>query len=216
MRTPQHIAVIPDGNRRWAQARGLHKEQGYQHGLQPGLELLRQAKAQGIGELTFYGFTTDNCKRPKAQVQAFGAACVQAVQLLAAEGAELLVLGNADSPCFPPELKPFCQRQSVGGGGIKLNFLVNYGWDWDLGSLPTSQPSGRGRKQVFAGLHSADVSRIDLVVRWGGRQRLSGLLPVQAVYADFFVLDELWPDWQPQHLERALQWWREQDVTLGG
>lgn len=100
MRTPQHIAVIPDGNRRWAQAHGLSKEQGYKHGLQPGVELLRQAKAQGINELTFYGFTTDNCKRPNQQVQAFEAACVQAVRLLAAEGAELLVLGNADSPAF--------------------------------------------------------------------------------------------------------------------
>ena len=68
----------------------------------------------------------------------------------------------------------------------------------------------------MSGLHSADVSRIDLVVRWGGRRRLSGLLPVQAVYADFFVLDDLWPDWQPQHLENALQWWRQQDITLGG
>ena len=212
MRTPQHIAVIPDGNRRWAQAHGLSKEQGYQHGLQPGVELLRQAKAQGINELTFYGFTTDNCKRPSQQVQAFETACVQAVRLLAAEGAELLVLGNADYPCFPPELKPFCQRQKVGQGGIKLNFLVNYGWDWDLSTLQAKH----GRKQVMSGLHSADVSRIDLVVRWGGRRRLSGLLPVQAVYADFFVLDDLWPDWQPQHLENALQWWRQQDITLGG
>ena len=90
MRTPQHIAVIPDGNRRWAQAHGLSKEQGYQHGLRPGVELLRQAKAQGVNELTFYGFTTDNCKRPAIQMQAFSAACVQAVRLLAAEGAELL------------------------------------------------------------------------------------------------------------------------------
>lgn len=212
MRTPQHIAVIPDGNRRWAQAHGLSKEQGYQHGLRPGVELLRQAKAQGVNELTFYGFTTDNCKRPAIQMWAFSAACVQAVRLLAAEGAELLVLGNADSPCFPAELKPFCRRQKVGCGGIKLNFLVNYGWDWDLSTLHDEH----GRKQVMAGLHSADVSRIDLVVRWGGRRRLSGLLPVQAVYADFFVLDELWPDWQPQHLENALQWWRQQDITLGG
>ncbi len=216
MRIPQHIAVIPDGNRRWAQAHSLGKEQGYQYGLQPGLALLRQAKAAGVKELTFYGFTTDNCKRPPVQVKAFANACVQAVQLLAQEGAELLVLGNADSPCFPGELKAFCQRQQVGGGGIKLNFLVNYGWEWDLACLKDAPPERRGRRQIYGGIHSADVSRIDLVVRWGGRRRLSGLLPVQAVYADFFVLDELWPDYQPQHLENALQWWSRQDVTLGG
>ena len=63
MRKPKHIAVIPDGNRRWAASRGLSKEAGYQHGLRPALELLRQAKEIGIEEITFYGFTTDNCKR---------------------------------------------------------------------------------------------------------------------------------------------------------
>lgn len=211
MRVPNHIAVIPDGNRRWAEANGLSKEQGYAHGLRPGLELLRQAKRLGVPELTFYGFTVDNCKRPKAQVQAFQAACVQAVEYLAAEGADLLVLGNAQSPCFPPELARYCRRRPVAGGGIRLNFLVNYGWDWDLSSL-----DGHGRRQLQPQLKSHDVSRIDLVVRWGGRRRLSGLLPVQAVYADFFVLDALWPDWQPTHLEQALDWWRRQDITLGG
>lgn len=78
MRKPKHIAVIPDGNRRWAASRGLSKEAGYQHGLRPALELLRQAKELGIEEITFYGFTTDNCKRPAAQVQAFRSACVEA------------------------------------------------------------------------------------------------------------------------------------------
>ena len=108
MRKPKHIAVIPDGNRRWAASRGLSKEAGYQHGLRPALELLRQAKEIGIEEITFYGFTIDNCKRPAAQVQAFRSACVEAVQMAcrAAEGADLLVVGNAKSPCFPPDPIP--------------------------------------------------------------------------------------------------------------
>ena len=218
MRKPKHIAVIPDGNRRWAASRGLSKEAGYQHGLRPALELLRQAKEIGIEEITFYGFTIDNCKRPAAQVQAFRSACVEAVQMAcrAAEGADLLVVGNAKSPCFPPELRPFCQRQPVAGGGIRLNFLVNYGWEWDLAGLQQNATQSASRRQLYGGLQSADISRIDLVVRWGGRRRLSGLLPVQAVYADFYVLDELWPDWQPQHLQNALAWWNKQDVTVGG
>ncbi len=214
MRVPQHLAVIPDGNRRWAERHGLKREQGYQFGLAPGVQVLRQAKAAGIKELTFYGFTTDNCKRPRAQRESFSAACVEAVRLLSGEGAELLVLGDHTSPQFPPELLPYRERRLVAGGGIRLNFLVNYGWEWDLAGL--SGASAAGRAGLLAALGSHDVSRIDLVVRWGGMRRLSGLLPVQAVYADFFVVEALWPDCQPEHLQAALQWYAKQDVTLGG
>ena len=66
------------------------------------------------------------------------------------------------------------------------------------------------------GLRSAAVSRLDLIVRWGGGRRLSGFLPAQSVYADFFVLDEYWPDFKPQHFHDALAWFRKQDQTLGG
>lgn len=212
MRIPRHIAVIPDGNRRWASRHGLRREEGYAYGLQPGLELLRQARKSGVEEVTFYGFTTDNCKRPAAQKEAFAAACVEAARMLAAEGAELLVLGNYASPNFPPELLAYQTRQRVAGGGLRLNFLVNYGWEWDLADM---QPA-HGRREICSALRSHDVSRIDLVVRWGGMRRLSGLLPVQAVYADFYVVDELWPDFRPEHFQRALDWYDRQDVTLGG
>ena len=92
---PRHIGIIPDGNRRWAAAHGLPKEEGYQYGLKPGLMLLQQAKTDGIEEITYYGFTVDNCKRPKEQVQSFQKACVDAVDYLSSEGADLLVVGNA-------------------------------------------------------------------------------------------------------------------------
>lgn len=213
MRIPKHLAIIPDGNRRWAERHGLRREQGYQFGLNPGVQLLRQAKEAGIEELTFYGFTTDNCKRPRAQREGFTAATVEAVRLLACEGADLLVVGNYDSPAFPTELLPYRERTAIAGGGIKLNFLVNYGWEWDLGGL--SADCG-GRQGICRALRSHDVSRVDLVVRWGGMRRLSGMLPVQAVYADFFVVEALWPDWQPEHLKEALGWYDTQDVTLGG
>lgn len=77
-RFPKHIGIIPDGNRRWAQAKGLRKEDGYMHGLTAGVRMLRSAADRGIRELTYYGFTVDNCKRPKEQVMAFSRACVAA------------------------------------------------------------------------------------------------------------------------------------------
>jgi undecaprenyl diphosphate synthase len=69
---------------------------------------------------------------------------------------------------------------------------------------------------VVDGIASADISRIDLIVRWGGGRRLSGFLPVQSIYADFYVIDELWPDFSIDQFHEALEWYQEQDVTLGG
>ncbi len=65
-------------------------------------------------------------------------------------------------------------------------------------------------------LASAEVSRIDLIVRWGGRRRLSGFLPIQSVYADFFIVEALWPAYEPEQFEAALRWYAMQDITLGG
>lgn len=205
MRIPKHIGIIPDGNRRWAQSHGMGKEQGYAYGLQPGLELLRHLKQLGVEEVTYYGFTTDNCKRPREQLEAFSQACVDAVDLISQDGADLLVLGNTGSKCFPRELLPYTRRTPIAGGGIKLNFLVNYGWKWDLSNI---EKSG----EPF----SHDVSRIDLLIRWGGMRRLSGFLPIQSVYADFYVVDSLWPDYCRQDIADALQWYNRQDITLGG
>ena len=213
MRIPKHIAVIPDGNRRWAQNIGLDKQCGYNHGLDPGLLFLRLCKKYGVEEVTYYGFTTDNCKRPKVQVEAFSKACVDAVKLIEKENVSLLVVGNKESAMFPKELLPYTRRTNLGRCDIRVNFLVNYGWEWDLGSLKLNS---KNRKSIYDSLKSREISRIDLIIRLGGRQRLSGLLPVQSVYADIFCIDDLWPDFSEKHFVEALNWFNEQDVTLGG
>ncbi len=202
LRIPKHIGVIPDGNRRWALERGMDKKDGYHYGISPGFQLFQLCSDLGIRELTLYGFTVDNTKRPAAQKESFQKACVDAVMELAGCDAELLVIGNTNSPCFPRELLPFTSRVKFGAGKIKVNFLVNYGWDWDLAHN--------------GGPASKDVSRIDLIIRWGGRRRLSGFLPIQSVYADIYVLEELWPDFRPEQFYRALEWFQTQDTTLGG
>lgn len=213
MRIPLHIGLIPDGNRRWAVGQGLEKHEGYSYGLNPGLEFLRLARDYGTKEITYYGFTTDNCKRPSAQIEAFAAACVDAVNLIASESVSLLVIGNTNSPFFPDELIKYTSRTDVNGGGIKINFLVNYGWEWDLSSIECQSVS---RKQIQETLQSKDISRIDLILRWGGMTRLSGLLPVQSVYADFYTFNNLWPDFKKEDFDEAMKWYDKQDVTLGG
>ena len=189
IRIPNHIAIIPDGNRRWALSQGLKKSQGYEHGLDPGVALYEQCVSLGIKEITFYGFTNDNTKRPAEETAAFRQACVDAVAKMHDKDAAILVVGNSESPQFPEELKSYLVRQPAGKNLIKVNFLVNYDWHWDLS------------KNVHA---------------QGGRRRLSGMLPLQTVYSDFFVLDKYWPDLEPSDLEEALEWYSSQDITLGG
>ena len=203
MRIPTHIGVIPDGNRRWAVDNGMTKEKGYDKGLSPGWDLFKLCEEYKIEELTFYGFTADNTKRSRIQRLAFTQACIDAVEMLSKENADLLVIGNYKSKMFPKKLLPYIERRRFGIGGVKVNFLVNYDWKWDLYDTVT-------------GIKSSDISRVDLIIRWGGRRRLSGFLPIQSVYADFYVVDDYWPDFQADQFKQALLWYQDQDITLGG
>lgn len=205
-RIPSHIGVIPDGNRRWAVQNGYEKKDGYGYGIEPGFQLYEMMLEYGVKEATFYGFTKDNNKRAKDQRAAFTQACVDAVERLSGRDANLLVIGNTESPAFPPELKKYANRRmEFGKRKINLNFLVNYDWEWDLNNLKEN-----------GCLQSAEIPRVDLLIRWGGRRRLSGFLPAQSVYADFYIIDDYWPDFQPSQFLDALRWYQDCDVTLGG
>jgi len=205
-RIPAHIGIIPDGNRRWAVENGFQKKDGYSYGINPGFVLYEMMLQYGIKEATFYGFTKDNNKREKEQREAFTKACIDAVELLSGKDANLLVIGNTESTAFPKELLQYANKRiNFGRGLINLNFLVNYDWEWDLKKL-----------MVDKQLESHDIPRVDLIIRWGGCRRLSGFLPVQSVYADFFIIDEYWPGFNKSHFIDALSWYQDCDVTLGG
>lgn len=214
MRIPKHIGIIPDGNRRWAVNNNLSKEEGYNHGVNPGLQLFKLCQKEGVEEITFYGYTVENTKRPSIQKKAFINACVESVMLLTKEDCEILVVGDTSTHTFPSELLPFTkERIKFGKGGIKVNFLIHYGWGWDLGFNKDLCPL---TKHISGKIKSREISRIDLIIRWGGRRRLSGFLPVQSVYSDFCVLDNMWPDFKEEDFYDALEWYDTQDVTLGG
>lgn len=111
---------------------------------------------------TNQGFTMENTKRTSIQTRAFQKACVQAAEMLLEQNANLLVLGNSKSNMFPKELLEYTKRRTINEDDIKVNLLVNYGWQWDLKEND---------------IKSKDISRMDLIIRWGGRRRLSGFLP---------------------------------------
>lgn len=214
MRLPKHIGIIPDGNRRWADSKGIPKIKGWDKGIDPGYALFKLIQKTGIEEVTYYGYTMENARRPLIQRNAIINACIQGVKILSKEDADLLVVGNTDSKMFPKEMLPYTsQRQTFGKGGIKVNFLVNYGWEWDLNNLKATDPKKTG---IINHLKSSEISKMDLIIRWGGWSRLSGFLPVQSIYADIYIVNDLWPDFKPAHLTQALEWYSKQDITLGG
>lgn len=215
-RVPRHVSFIPDGNRRWAEARGMTRAEGYAYGIERGVELLGLCKELGIEEVSIYGFTKENVRRPSDQVDAFRSACTEFALKASAAGAAVLAVGDAESAVFPPALLPFAKERS--DGDLRVNLLVNYSWQWDLHSAIEHAKTNGGvsYSAVPKALASGAVSRVDLVVRWGGRRRLSGFLPVQCAYADFYVIETLWPDSRPEEFLDALTWYQDQDVTMGG
>ncbi|MBC7875681.1 MAG: undecaprenyl diphosphate synthase family protein [Anaerolineales bacterium] len=214
MRLPKHIGIIPDGNRRWADSKGIPKIKGWDKGIDPGYDLFKLIQKAGIEEVTYYGYTMENARRPLIQRNAIINACIQGVKILSKENADLLVVGNTDSKMFPKEMLPYTsQRKTFGKGGIKVNFLINYGWEWDLDNLKSIDSKQAG---IINHLKSCQISKIDLIIRWGGWSRLSGFLPVQSIYSDIYIVEEFWPDFKPEHLDQALEWYSKQDITLGG
>ncbi len=207
-RIPKHIGVIPDGNRRWALSKDLQKHEGYKNGVSSGVELLQNLIDLGVDEVTFYGFTKDNAKRPKIQTSSYIDACMESIKECEKLGANILVVGDDTSKLFPKEAKKYTTRQDK--EGIKVNFLLNYDWQWDLKNIKSKNGA------IINQLHSKDISKIDLIIRWGDRLRLSGFLPVQSVYSDFYSVDKMWPDYEKNHLEKALIYYENTDVTLGG
>ena len=206
---PKHIGVIPDGNRRWATAQGLEKNQGYEYGVDPGIILCDLMANHGVEEVTFYGFTKDNNKRPKYQRESFTKACVASVNAVANKDANILVVGNTNPQIFPQELLPYTEKRvNFGNGKININFLINYDWKMDIESGLKNSDLNK--------IMSKDISKIDMIIRWGGQRRLSGFLPIQSVYSDFFVVDNYWPSFKEEDFYAAMDWYQTCDVTLGG
>lgn len=213
-RLPSHVGLIPDGNRRWAEARGMERREGYAAGVEAGFKLFQALRDVGIEEVTLYGFTKANVHRPPDQVEAFQTACVRFGLAAAEAGAALRVVGDTQSNMFPDRLAPFAKERS--SGDLRVNMLVNYGWEWDLNTAGEHISSNGTTANPLELVATADIPRIELVVRWGGRRRLSGFLPLQCAYADIYVVDTLWPEMEVEEFLEALSWYQEQDVTLGG
>jgi undecaprenyl diphosphate synthase len=217
--TPQHVAIIMDGNRRWARERGLPIACGYRRGVGALRRVLRAAAQAGVRVVTAYAFSEENWRRPPAEIDLLMAMCVRAARgellSLVEEGVRVRLCGRGDRlPARTRAALETLVARTAANRGIVLNLAIDYGARREIGdavrALVREVNAGlRDVDSIDEGavgrmLYTADLPDPDLIVRAGGERRLSNFLLFQAAYAEFWVTDTYWPDFGPEDLRAAL------------
>ena len=213
--SPRHVAIIMDGNRRWARARGRSELDGHAAGVEAIRTILRHAVRRGVPVLTLYAFSRENWARPDDEVSGLFGLLESAIRNetdeLRREGVRVRLLGRLD------ELPPDTRRSLAGaleatadGDRLLLNIAFNYAGRTELvdafRALAASgiDPDAIDEAAVSAALYTAGLPDPDLVIRTGGEQRLSNFLIWQSAYAEFYVSPLLWPDFDAEAFDAAL------------
>jgi len=212
---PRHVAIIMDGNRRWARQRGQSELDGHAAGVEAIREILRHAVRRGVPVMTLYAFSRENWARSDEEVtglfELLEAAIRSETDELRAQGVRVRLLGRLD------EL-PDATRASIGealdatagGDRLLLNIAFNYAGRTELvdafrrlaaSGIP---PEAIDEETIGASLYTAGLPDPDLVIRTGGEQRLSNFLIWQSAYAELYTCDALWPDFGPDAFDAAL------------
>jgi undecaprenyl diphosphate synthase len=212
---PDHVAIIMDGNRRWARARGVSELEGHAAGVEAIREVLRHAVRRGIRVLTLYAFSRENWARTDAEVVGLFGLLEDAIRSetaeLQAQGVRVRLLGRLDE--LPGDTRTSIESAlaaTAGGERLLLNIAFNYAGRTELvdavrGIVRSGVAAGEiDEATVAAALYTAGLPDPDLVVRTGGEQRLSNFLIWQSAYAELITTDTLWPDFGPAELDQAL------------
>jgi undecaprenyl diphosphate synthase len=212
---PRHVAIIMDGNRRWARARDLPELEGHAAGVEAIRELLRHAVRRGIAVLTLYAFSRENWARTDEEVTGLFALLEDAIRSetdeLRAQGVQVRLLGRRDE--LPDETRRSIEdalQATEGGTRLILDIAFNYAGRTELVDairriVASGIPADAiDEATVNAALYTAGLPDPDLVIRTGGEQRLSNFLIWQSAYAEFYVCDTLWPDFGPEAFDAAL------------
>jgi undecaprenyl diphosphate synthase len=212
---PRHVAIIMDGNRRWARAHGKPELEGHAAGVEAIRGLLKHAVRRGVPVLTLYAFSRENWARSDDEVvglfQLLESAIRSETEELQREGVRVRLLGRME------EL-PEATRTSIagalaateGGDRLLLNIAFNYAGRTELiDAVRTLMASGEppesiDEARVSAALYTAGLPDPDLLIRTGGEQRISNFLIWQSAYAEFYVCETLWPDFGPDAFDAAL------------
>jgi undecaprenyl diphosphate synthase len=227
---PVHIAIIMDGNGRWAEARGLSRAAGHQAGVDAARRTVRACDALGIKVLTLFAFSTENWRRPTEEVDALmdllGRAVRDEAQELMARGARIKVSGAVH------ELDPGLREQvaqivalTESNPGLLLNIAYNYGGRAEIiqavralsADLQAGRVAGPPDEELLSRyLYTAGLPDPDLLIRTGGEQRISNFLLWQLAYTELYFCDVFWPEFSESDLHAALASYQQRRRRYGG
>ena len=225
---PRHVAIIMDGNGRWARRRHLPRFAGHKRGVEAVRRVVRACADRGVGFLTLFAFSSENWRRPPEEVallmQLFVAALTREVRKLHRNDIRLKVVG--DTSAFDLKIRTLIEageRLTEGNRGLTLTIAANYGGRWDilqaLTRLSREQPEaierGVTEEHVAPHLSMAYAPEPDLFIRTGGEQRVSNFLLWQLAYTELFFTDRLWPDFDADALDEAIEWYRGRERRFG-
>ena len=228
---PRHVAIIMDGNGRWAKRRGLPRTAGHAAGAENFRTIATYCKEIGLEYLTVYAFSTENWKRPAEEVYAIMGLLkkylLEAIGKMERDRVKMCFFGDL-SP-LSEELRALCRETeeiSKHYDGVQVNICLNYGGRDEILRAAKkfaldcaegkADPNHLTEKDFSAYLYSAGVPDPDLVIRPSGELRLSNFLPWQSAYAEFYFTDTLWPDFGKEELLRALASYQHRQRRFGG
>jgi undecaprenyl diphosphate synthase len=218
--TPRYVAIITDGNGRWAQAHGLPVVDGHQAGADTVKARLKDAADLGVSELTVYSFSTENWSRPAEEVTAlmrmFSERIAGETPELRDEGVRKRFIGRREGVSAAlTEQMDWAEQETADGDVITLFVAFNYGGRAEI--LDAAERYHGGGEEAFRrGLYAPDQHDPDLVIRTSGEQRLSNFLLWQSAYSELVFADELWPDFSRDAFERALGEYADRGRRYGG
>ena len=226
---PRHIAIILDGNGRWAKRRGLPRTAGHAVGAETFRKIATYCKDIGVDYLTVYAFSTENWKRPEGEVKTImrllNKYLQEAIDTMERDKIRMKIFGDLNALTEEQrELVRKTDEISQRYEGFQANICLNYGGRDEIvhaarryaADLAAGKAEGELTEEQFGGyLYSAGIPDPDLLIRPGGEQRISNFLLWQCAYAEFYFTDVLWPDFSPQELDKAIAEFQRRDRRYG-
>ncbi|MBS1219879.1 MAG: undecaprenyl diphosphate synthase [Proteobacteria bacterium] len=224
---PRHVAIIMDGNGRWAKRRFLPRVAGHRKGVEVVRNVVQECAERGVEALTLFAFSSENWRRPADEVsllmQLFVSALQQEVERLHRNGIRFRVIGDISR--FEPALVALidnAQQLTAGNQGLTLTVAANYGGRWDIMQAVNRLRSAHGgdreqwtETQLLPYLSLGDLPEPDLFIRTGGEMRISNFLLWQLAYTELYFTDTLWPDFDAKALAKAIASYRQRERRFG-